>query len=62
MKHSAASQQLSICDQPTKDEIVLIGERLHEYNLEQTAGKYDEPGCGFGLVVKDPQGEVVGGV
>ena len=62
MGRSAHAERLRICDQPTKEEIAFIGERLHEHDLEETHGKIDAPGLEFELAMKDPEGCVVGGI
>lgn len=56
------ANQLTISDTPTEREANLIRERLDETCRIQTNGEYDEPGIEINLVLRDPQGTVVGGV
>jgi len=47
---------------PTEDEVGFVQHSLEQHNRTQTGGEYDEPGIEVGLVLKNPQGSVVGGV
>jgi len=62
MKRSTDLERLTICDQPTTEEIAFLEKSLHEYDEEQTHGRIDAPGLEFELALKDPEGNVVGGI
>jgi GNAT superfamily N-acetyltransferase len=47
---------------PIEEEASFVHQKLEEYNRTQTKGEYDEPGIEIGLVLKGPEGTVVGGV
>jgi GNAT superfamily N-acetyltransferase len=49
-------------DSPTQEEASFVHRKLEEYNRAQTSGEYDEPGIEIGLVLKSPEGTVVGGI
>jgi ribosomal protein S18 acetylase RimI-like enzyme len=49
-------------DSPTEEEAGFVHDRLEEYNREQANGEYDQPGIEIGLVLKGPDGSVVGGI
>ncbi len=53
---------LTLSDTPTEKETGLIRQRMTEYNREQTNGEYDKPGIEINLVLKDSEGNVVGGI
>ncbi|MBN2007203.1 MAG: GNAT family N-acetyltransferase [Anaerolineae bacterium] len=52
----------TLCEAPSESEIVLIQQKLKEYNLAQTNGDYDTPGIEINLVLKNPRGNIVGGI
>jgi GNAT superfamily N-acetyltransferase len=67
MDSAARSDRFAISADPTREEIAVIRRRLEEYNLERTGGRYhfpgdEDPGLVFDLAVKDPTGNVVGGI
>jgi len=59
-RHSTG--QFTLSDSPSEEEARLIHARLEAYNREQTDGEYDEPGTEIGLVLKSPEGTVIGGI
>jgi ribosomal protein S18 acetylase RimI-like enzyme len=62
MQNSNDPCRFTVSDSPTKEEINTIRKGLEEYNREQTNGEYDEPGIEINLVLKDSEGNVVGGI
>lgn len=62
MKGANYSDRFTFSEAPTEKETAVIQQGLEDYNREQTNGAYAEPGIGIGLVLKDPQGTVVGGI
>jgi hypothetical protein len=62
MKRSTDLERLAICDQPTAEEIAFLEKSLHEHDLQETHCKIDAPGLEFELAMKDPEGNVVGGI
>jgi len=61
MKNSDRTQ-VTFSDSPTEEEVKLIEKGLEDYNREQTNGKLDDPGIEINLVLKDDEGNVVGGL
>jgi ribosomal protein S18 acetylase RimI-like enzyme len=62
MQSDDQSNRFTFSDTPTREAVNLIQQRLEDYGREQTNGEYDEPGIEINLVLKDLQGNVVGGV
>jgi len=62
MKRNVDLERLTICDQPTTEEIAFLEQRLHEHDLQETHGKIGAPGLEFELAMKDPEGNVAGGI
>jgi GNAT superfamily N-acetyltransferase len=54
--------QPTYSDSPTEEEASFVHQKLEEYNRAQTNGEYDKPGMEIGLVLKSPEGTVVGGI
>jgi GNAT superfamily N-acetyltransferase len=59
---SHSTVQPTYSDSPTEEEASFVHQKLEEYNRAQTNGEYDEPGIEIGLVLKSPEGIVVGGI
>jgi len=51
-----------IYQNPGKEEMTLIQQRVEDHKTEQTGGEYNLPGIEINLVLRDPDGKVVGGV
>ena len=51
-----------IYQDPSKEELALIQQRVEDYKTEQTGGEYNLPGIEINLVLRNPDGKVVGGV
>jgi len=62
MQNADSIQPLTFSDTPTEREINLIRQRMAEYNRAQTNGEYDKPGIEINMVLKDSEGNVVGGI
>jgi len=62
MNRDHSTARLTLSDSPTEEEVDLIHARLEQYNRQQTNGEYDEPGAEIGLVLKGPEGTVIGGI
>ncbi len=62
MSNDHSTARLTLSDSPTDEEAELIHARLEQYNRQQTNGEYDEPGVEIGLVLKSPDGTVIGGI
>jgi ribosomal protein S18 acetylase RimI-like enzyme len=62
MNSGRLTTQFTLSDSPTGEEASYIHDSLEEYNRAQTNGQYDEPGIEIGLVLKSPEGTVVGGI
>ncbi len=62
MNRDHSTARLTLSDSPTEEEVDLIHARLEQYNRQQTNGEYDEPGAEIGLVLKSPEGTVIGGI
>ncbi len=62
MSRDHSDARLTLSDSPTEQEVDLIHARLEEYNRLQTNGEYDEPGAEISLVLKSPEGTVIGGI
>jgi len=54
--------QFILDERGTKEEIDLVQNKLHEFNLKHTNSQYDQPGIEINQIIKDPQGKVIGGV
>jgi ribosomal protein S18 acetylase RimI-like enzyme len=62
MKNDNHTNQVTFSDSPTQEEANLIQKGLEDYNREQTQGEFDNPGIEIDLVLKDAEGNVVGGL
>jgi ribosomal protein S18 acetylase RimI-like enzyme len=62
MKNDANTNQVTFSASPTEEEVKLIQKRLEDYGREQTHGELDNPGIEINLVLKDNEGNVVGGL
>jgi GNAT superfamily N-acetyltransferase len=62
MNNGHPTTQFMSSDSPSEEEAGFIHDRLEEHNREQTNGEYDEPGTEISLVLKGPEGIVVGGI
>lgn len=51
-----------IISAPSKEEMKQINERVENHKTESTQGEYNKPGTEITIVMKDKQGQVVGGV
>ncbi|HOU13308.1 MAG TPA: GNAT family N-acetyltransferase [Anaerolineae bacterium] len=62
MQNADSIHSLTFSNTPTEREIALIRQKMGEYNRAQTNGEYDKPGIEIYLVLKDSEGNIVGGV
>ena len=51
-----------VIDNPTEDELSVVSDGYEEYNMEQTNGEYNSPEEWLSLVLKDHDGNIVGGI
>ena len=56
------TDRLKLSDTPTREEIDVIQKGLEDFNREQTDGEFDNPGIEINLVLRDSEGNVVGGL
>ena len=62
MKQEPASHRLAISTDPTDDEIEEFQKGFDAYNMKQTDGEYNSPEEWLSLVLKDHEGNIVGGI
>ena len=62
MNSGHSTTQFVLSDSPADVEADFVRDSLEEYNRAHTGGECDEPGIEIGLVLKSPEGTVVGGI
>jgi GNAT superfamily N-acetyltransferase len=62
MNTHSDSNRFSVIANPTDDEVKEFQKGLEAYNLEQTNGEFNSPKDWISLVLKDHEGNIVGGV
>jgi len=62
MKSHSDSNRFAIISDPSEEEVKPFQKGLESYNLEQTDGEYNSPEEWLSLVLKDHNGNIVGGI
>jgi ribosomal protein S18 acetylase RimI-like enzyme len=62
MTSKKESTRFDIINNPTKEEMRVFKKRLQDYNMEQTNGEWNKPEIEINLVLKDNDGNVLGGI
>ncbi len=62
MKRESASHRFAIDTDPTEEEMEEFRKGFDAYNMEQTDGEYNSPEEWLSLVLKDHDGNIVGGI
>lgn len=62
MKSSPESARYSIISNPTNEEMEEFQKGFEAYNLEQTDGEYNNPKAWLSLVLKNHEGNIIGGI
>ena len=62
MNTHSDSNRFSVIANPTDDEVKEFQKGLEAYNMEQTNGEYNSPKDWINLVLKDHEGNIVGGI
>ena len=56
------TEGVTISSAPTEQEVNLVQAKLYDFCQDQTGAEYGRPGIEISLVLKDSQGNVVGGI
>lgn len=62
MNDSKHSNRFTITTNPSKEEVELIKKRLEEHNKQHPNGELDIPTPDISLILKDKDGQIIGGV
>lgn len=62
MNTHSDSSRFSVTTNPTEDEVKEFQKGLDTYNMEKTIGEYNSPQPWLNLVLKDHEGNIVGGI
>lgn len=62
MNTHSDSSRFSVIANPTDDEVKEFQKGLEAYNMEQTNGEFNSPKDWINLVLKDHEGNIVGGI
>jgi GNAT superfamily N-acetyltransferase len=59
---SSGGRRFAITSNPTEDEVTEFEKGFDAFNMKQTDGEYNSPGEWLSLVLKDHEGNIVGGI
>jgi len=62
MKPATGNNRFVIISSPSEDEMKEFQKGFGTYNMEQTSGEYNSPEDWLSLVLKDHEGNIVGGI
>ncbi|MBN2228926.1 MAG: GNAT family N-acetyltransferase [Candidatus Thorarchaeota archaeon] len=62
MKSTSTNNRFAVIDNPTDEEMKEFEKRFDSYNMEQTNGEYNSPEEWLSLVLRDKNGNIVGGI